>query len=174
MKKIASIVVLIIVIIASGCNAQKNNDLEKEVNPPQSITKEEMKKIDLYVTVMRAAFEEENGGNSFIAVKMDILEGLSDKGKQEILNELRDISENVYPFRDIKNDNTKFEHDESGNLIRSLNGTLLSVRMEELSNNEAIIEATSWFGNLGAVFPKYKAIYKNGKWNLKLLSMAIS
>lgn len=174
MKKIALILALATILIASGCNVEKNKDVEKQVNTVQNISSEEMKKIDLYVTVMREAFKEENGGNSFLAVKMDTLEGLSDKGKQEVLNKLRDISENVYPFKEIKTDNTKFEQDENGNLIRSIDGTLLSVRIEEMSNNKAIIEATSWFGNLGAVFPKYKATYKNGKWNLELLSIAIS
>lgn len=174
MKKIALILALVTILIVGGCNAEENKDAEKQVNTVQKISSEEMKKIDLYVTVMRKAFEEENGGSSFLAVKMDTLEGVSDKGKQEVLNKLRDISENVYSFEDIKTDNTKFEQDENGNLVSSTDGTLLSVRIEKMSNNKAIIEATSWFGNLGAVFPKYKATYKNGKWNLELVSMAIS
>jgi hypothetical protein len=32
-----------------------------------------------------------------------------------------------------------------------------------------IIGATLWFGNLGAIFPKYKAIYKNGQWQFEVI-----
>lgn len=174
MKKIALMVMSVIILIASGCNVQKNNDLKEKVNISQNITAEEMRKIDLYVTAMKGAFKEENGGNDFIAVKMNTLDGLSQDGKQEVLKKLKDLSDHVYPFEDIESDSTKFEQDERGNLVRSINGTLLSVRVEELSDNKAIIEATSWFGNLGAVFPKYKATYKNDKWNLELISMAVS
>lgn len=174
MKKILVAVVLMSMLIVIGCSIQKNNNVVKELNTLQNISLEEMKIIDLYVTVMKAAFEEENGGRSFIAVEMSSLEGLSDKGKQEVLKKLQVISENVYQFEDIKNDITKFEQDENGNLIRSINGTLLSVRLEKVRKNSAIIGATSWFGNLGAVLPQYKATYKNGEWSLKVLSMSIS
>lgn len=174
MKRLSLVLVLIFVIFVTGCNGENNNYVKKEANTLQNISSEEMKKIDLYVMVMKSAFYEENGGNGFIAVKMDTLEGLSQKSKQEILNKLKDISSNVYPFEEIKNDSTKFEQDQNGNLIRSINGTLLSVRVEKWSDNKVIIEATSWFGNLGAVFPKYEAKYKSGKWQLKLIEMAIS
>ncbi|WP_432666546.1 hypothetical protein R9X47_09390 [Wukongibacter baidiensis] len=174
MKKITLVILLMVTLIANGCSGVKSKEVEKEVEPSESISLEEMKKIDLYVLVMTAAFNEENGGNGFIAVEMKSLEGLSDKGKEEVLNKLKSIAKNVYPFEEVKDDSTKFEKDKDGNLRRSLNGTLLSVRVEKMSKNKATIEATSWFGNLGAVFPKYKAIYKNGKWNLELLSMAIS
>jgi hypothetical protein len=180
MKKTVLILALMVALIASGCSVEKheevekNNNGEKEVKTVQEISSEEMKKIDLYVTVMKAAFKEENGGSSFLAVEMDTLEGLSDKGKQEVLNKLKDISENVYPFKDVKDDDTKFKQDKNGSLVGSIDGTLLSVKIKEMSDNKAIIVATSWFGNLGAVFPEYKATYENGKWNLELLSMGIS
>ncbi len=174
MKKITLVILLMVTLVANGCSGVKSNKVEKEVDPSVNISLEEMKKIDLYVAVMAAAFNEENGGNDFIAVEMEALEGLSDKGKEEVLNKLKGISKNVYAFEAVKDDSTKFEQDKDGNLTRSLNGTLLSVRVEKMSKNKATIEATSWFGNLGAVFPKYKATYKNGKWNLELLSMAIS
>ena len=56
----------------------------------------------------------------------------------------------------------------------TIDGALLWLEVEEYSENKAIITGVSWFGNLGAVFPKYEANFKNGSWQLKLISMAVS
>lgn len=70
---------------------------------------EAAKRVNLYVAVMKAAFQVENGGNDFIAVKEETLEGLKEeKSKQDVL------------------------------------------------------------------IPRYKALYKDGQWQLKFISMAIS
>ncbi|HYE11759.1 MAG TPA: hypothetical protein VEF53_16460, partial [Patescibacteria group bacterium] len=100
--------------------------------------------------------------------------GLDEKEKEEVLRELSYLSKNVYDFEKVKNDSTKFELDNNGNLARSINGTLLSIELEKYSKSKATITGVSWFGNLGAVFPTYEATYKNGKWELKLIRMAIS
>lgn len=140
----------------------------------QDISPKERQRIDLYIMALTAAFQVENGGDGFIAVKLDTLEGLSEQGKEEVLKALTSFSPNVYSFENVKNDNTKFELDNEGRLIRSIDGTLLYVKVEEYNENKAKIIGVSWFGNLGAVFPKYEATFKNGKWELKLISMAIS
>ncbi len=146
----------------------------KEQSDMQEINNEERQKIDLYTEVMKAAFLEENGGDLFISVKSETLEGLSNNAKKLALEELKELSPNVYNFDDIKNDNTKFELDTDGGLIRAIDGTLLWIELEEYNENKAKITGVSWFGNLGAVFPTYEAIYKNGAWELKLVSMAVS
>ncbi|HEX9061453.1 MAG TPA: hypothetical protein VF941_14830, partial [Clostridia bacterium] len=74
----------------------------------------------------------------------------------------------------VKDDKSLFRFDTDGTMLGTSNGTLLSLKVEEFKGDEAVVEATSWFGNLGAVYPKYKAVYKDGKWELKVLSMAIS
>lgn len=140
----------------------------------QEISAEERQRMDLYIVVMKAAFQVENGGNGFVAVQLDTLEGLSDQAKEEVLNELTSLSPNVYSFENVKNDNTKFELDDDGRLIRSLDGTLLGVEVEKYSKSKATITGVSWFGNLGAVFPKYQATFENGVWQRKLISMSIS
>ncbi|HHY23470.1 MAG TPA: hypothetical protein GX527_04425 [Clostridiaceae bacterium] len=178
MKKIifALLVSAAIVFLLIGCDSQGNTPNEKiqteEIQ--QEISAEERKRMDLYVAVMKAAFQEENGGKAFIAVKLDTMEGLSHEAKVEVLKELTDLSPNVYSFEDVKNDNTKFEPDDDGRLIRSIDGALLWVEVEEYSKSKSTITGVSWFGNLGAVFPKYEATFKNGKWQLELISMAIS
>ncbi len=174
MKKLTLVFILIIVLLASGCNkeTEKGGDSDTKVVVP--ISSEKMRRVELYATVLIAAFNVENGGNEFIAVKMDTLENISPAGKQEVLKKLSVISENVYAFEDVKDDSTKFVKDEQLGLSHSINGTLLSLSVRSYSKTKAKIEATSWFGNLGAVFPEYKATYKNNQWELELLSMAIS
>lgn len=178
MKKIIlALLICIITSIAIGCTSQKtltNLNTTETKNTTQEISFEERKRIDLYVLTMKAAFKEEHGGDSFIAVKLDTLEGLSDAAKNKVLKDLSDLSSNVYDFEEVKNDNTKFKYDNKGNLQCTIDGTLLSLRLQKYSDNESIIDATSWFGNLGAVFPKYKATYKDDAWHLDLLEMAIS
>lgn len=146
---------------------------DKEIDKSE-ISKEERKRIDLYVDVMEAAFLEENGGDSFIAIDLDTLEALSVTAKEEVLERLKDLSPNVYDFEDVKDDNTKFKLDDQGRLMMSIDGTLLSIELEKYNDNKAIIMGISWFGNLGAVFPKYEASFVNDKWELELISMAIS
>lgn len=87
---------------------------------------------------------------------------------------MEELSPNVLKFEDAKQDSSKFEIDGDGHLIRALNGTLLSVKLIEYNETSALIEAESWFGNLGAVFPKYKANYIDGKWHLGLVSFGVS
>lgn len=145
----------------------KNVDLD-------TINSEERQRIDLYVQVMKAAFLEENGGDDFIAVDLESLEGLSVVAKKEALNQLTSILPNVYDIEEVKDDATKFAKDGLGRLMQSIDGTQLWIEIEEYSEEKAIITGVSWFGNLGAVFLKYEANFKDGKWELKLMSMAIS
>ncbi len=177
MKKVL-LIFLVAISIASlviGCNPQTNTTIDNDElkDNKQVISDKERRRIDLYVAVMKAAFQEENGGNSFVAVKLDTLEGLNDEAKSELLKELQSLSPNVYSFEDVKNDSAKFELDE-GRLTKSLDGALLWIELKEYTESKAIITGVSWFGNLGAVFPEYEAIFKNGIWKLKLISMAVS
>ncbi|WBW95663.1 M56 family metallopeptidase [Oceanirhabdus sp. W0125-5] len=135
------------------------------------ISAEERRRMDLYVAVMKSVFSHGNGGNEFIAVDLKTLKGLSDNSKKEILKALTTISQNVYSFEKVKNDSTKFEVSEDGSLVRAIDGTLLSIGVEEYSENKAIIRGVSWFGNLGAVIPTYEATFKDGVWKLKVIEM---
>jgi hypothetical protein len=136
---------------------------------------EEEKIVKLYIATMKDVFKIENGGNEFIAIRKDSLKHLNDeKSKEEVLKGLKDLSSNVYWMEDVKENKSFFMFDERGMAEGAINGTVLSVNLKQLNGNKAVIEATSWFGNLGAVFPEYKAVYKNGKWNVKTISMAIS
>ncbi|KUG03756.1 hypothetical protein ASZ90_018849 [hydrocarbon metagenome] len=178
MKKISYLFLTVIIIVSllSGCHSQEvvPNDTDEITESKPEISNEERQRMDLYIAVMTSAFHEENGGNEFVAVKLDTLDGLSEEAKAEVLEELSRLSPHVYSFESIKNDSSKFELDDAGRLIRSVNGTLLWVNVEEYSKDKSTITGVSWFGNLGAVFPKYQAIFKNGRWQLELINMAVS
>lgn len=176
MKKSVLILILVVLVFSTiSCTPIDSTDnYGAPKDEVQGINADERKRIDLYIAVMKAAFHEENGGEEFIAVKLDTLVGLGEKAKEEVLKELASLSPNVYDFEKVKNDNSKFKLDEAGNLISSINGSLLYINLEQYNENKAEITGVSWFGNLGAVFPSYEATYKNGVWELKLISMAIS
>lgn len=190
MKKVTSIIcsVLLLGLSMIGCTTKQKIGLGTEISQETKVadkendydTKteeaiaEEKKRAELYTAVMQAAFKEENGGDRFVAVKLDTLKDLSNQAKEELMKKLTNLSTNVYNFEEIKNDSSKFKLDDKGRLAQSLNGTLLWVEVEEYNENKAIITGVSWFGNLGAVFPKYEATFENGQWKLKKISMAIS
>lgn len=179
MKKLTNIFILIFIVAALvACKStevqQEPELIDTELKNYTPISEEEKKRIGLYLGVMKAAFFEENGGDEFIAIDLEKLEGLSDEAKAQILEYLTDLSSNVYNFQDVKEDNTKFELDNEGRLVRSIDGTLLWIELEEYEDNKATITGVSWFGNLGAVFPKFEATYTDGQWKLELISMAIS
>lgn len=133
--------------------------------------KEEPKRIALYIEALRGAFEIANGGNGFIAVKTETLTGINNEvAKQQVLDGLNDLSENVHEYEFIKEDTTKFNY-QDGYMLSTVNGTILFVYFEEYNGDEATIKVTSWFGNMGAVTPTYKAIYKDEKWHLKQIGM---
>lgn len=134
---------------------------------------EEMQKVNLYVRAMRSAFEAENGGNEFIAIKLDTLEGLSSVGKKIVLKEFDDLSPNVYDFEDIKGDKSKFEF-EGEDPSRAINGSVLWIDLEEYKDSSYKIKATSWFGNLGSVTIEYDVNFIDGAWRLTEVSRSIS
>ncbi|WP_461207448.1 M56 family metallopeptidase [Clostridium sp. DL1XJH146] len=149
-------------------------DIMQESQSMDKFSVEERKRIELYVEVMKEAFQIENGGDGFIAVQVDTLEDLSDEGKTEVLKELTILTPSVFNYEDIKDDKTKFEYEDNGGLERTLDGTLLSVEVKKYSANKAEINGVSWFGSLGAVFPEYNANYVEGKWKLEMIRCGIS
>ncbi|MEG0773850.1 hypothetical protein [Clostridium sp.] len=137
-------------------------------------TEEEEKRVKLYIAVMRDAFKMQNGGNRFIAIKKDSLVGLDEKSKEKVLDGFKDLSPNLYWFEDVKDNKSFFILDKHGLLGKTIKGTFLYINLIEFKDNEAVIEATSWYGNLGGVIPMYKAVYKNGQWELRNIGTGIA
>jgi hypothetical protein len=145
-----------------------DRDLKTPIDENIQYVDEAAKKVKLYVSAMKLAFQAKNAGNGFIAVKEETLEGFEEeKSKQDILEGLRSLSRNVYWYEGVKQDISLFEFDNNGRMTRTLNGTLLSIKVEEFKGDEAVIEATSCVDNTGAVSRKYKATYKDGQWLLQ-------
>ena len=176
MRKVLCCMLTVLLVSIMGCagvNTPTKPTNEAPNLAPQA-SAQERQRMDLYIAVMTAAFQEENGGSGFIAVHLDTLEGLSGPAKTEVLQELTDLSPQVYSFEDVKEDTSKFEFYDDEHHSQTLDGTVLWVEVEEYSETKAIITGISWFGALGAVFPTYEAVYENGSWQLKLIRMAIS
>lgn len=182
MKKIVNKMLVVFVILAipvvmylQNINEDYNSvqtstektskEVSKVFNSSQN-TEEEEKRVKLYIAVMRDAFKIQNGGNRFIAIKKDALVGLDEKTKEKVLEGFKDLSPNLYWFEDIKDNKSFFIQDKHGNIAATIKGTFLYIDLIEFKDNAAVIKATSWYGNLGAVIPKYKAVYKNGQWEL--------
>ncbi len=178
MKRILYLMLMAAVIfsLAAGCTpqAEEPGGGDEIAVPGQQISAEERRRMELYIAVMEGAFREENGGDGFVAVKLDTLEGLSNEAKLEVLKELGHLSSKVYCEEDVMNDDTKFQFDDEGRTVRTLDGSLLWVNVHKYNASRAEITGVSWFGNLGAVFPRYEALYRNGKWHLTLINMAVS
>lgn len=170
-----TIIFAVLFLVTTGCSTESDKNIQPDKKSPvvEKERSEEADKIDLYVKVMNAAFKKENGGNSFIAVKLDTLEGLTDESKETVLQKLTSLSANIYDYEEVKNDPDKFEF-EGENLIGAINGTVLSIDLEQYDKNKATITGASWFGNVGAVYIEYEAVLKNGNWNLHEVSTAIS
>lgn len=79
-KLLLGLLTLTIVVFMIGCTSQGNipNGKDEAKESTQGISAEEKQRMDLYIAAMKAAFHEENGGNAFVAIKLDTLEGLSD------------------------------------------------------------------------------------------------
>lgn len=59
--------------------------------------------------------------------------------------------------------------------LMGIEGILIyASKVEEISQNHAIISMTKYRGGNGAIFPKYELNYKDGQWEIKTLEMAIS
>lgn len=162
MKKLNILILVLLVSIIgviSGCDTQETNS--------------EQQRIDLYVEVMKSIFQVENGGNEFIAIKLDTLEKLSSEEKKLVLESFKDLSPSVYDFEDVKNDKTKFEFDGE-NRLGTINGSLLWIELEEYEEKSAKITGTSWFGNLGSVSKEYEVKLKDNRWDLTVISESIS
>lgn len=57
----------------------------------------------------------------------------------------------------------------------SLSGGLIYIQeVEEISEDKAVVSIVKYRSGLGAIFPKYELIFKNGKWEIETLSMGIS
>lgn len=143
--------------ITSACDAQVLNS--------------EQQRIDLYVEVMKSAFQEGNGGDDFIAIKLDTLEGLSSEGKDSVLESFKKLSSNIYDFEDIKHDESKFEIDE-GRLLKTINGSILSIELEDYKDYRAKITGVSSYGHSSYVSIEYYATLANENWDLREFSIS--
>lgn len=72
-KLLLGLLALTIFVVMIGCTSQGNttNGKDETKESTQEISAEEKQRMDLYIAAMKAAFQEENGGNEFVAIKLE-------------------------------------------------------------------------------------------------------
>lgn len=126
------------------------------------------KKISLYSEALAKAFMLATGGNGFLAVDLDSLEGLKDEEKQEVIVELKQriLSPYVYTLNEVKNDREKFLLDEQGRITGTKNGVVLSLRVNHYREDSAQLKVACWLSPQKIMVISYEGKYLDGKWQL--------
>ena len=134
----------------------------------KELKEEEKKKAGLYAEALRKIYKQTKAGNGFIAVDLTSLEGLSDEGKQEVLNRLKQETQcqNVYSFADVKDDGEKFLFDEKGRIVGTRNGALLFLIVQEYKDDSAKLRAVCWLSPNDIFFASYEGKFFDGAWHL--------
>lgn len=97
--------------------------------------------------------------------------GLEENEKQTLLRYCKKYNSNIkdYSMKELQ-ENGLFDEEKL-----KIDGILIFVSsVENITQNSAVITVGKYRSGLGAIFPKYKLTYKDGTWNIEVLSMAIS
>ncbi|MBC7330615.1 hypothetical protein H5T88_09700 [bacterium] len=128
----------------------------------------EKRRASLYAEVLKRIYKEAKAGNKFIAVDLTSLDGLSDEGKQAVLNQLKKETQcpNVFSFAEVKDDGEKFLIDEKGRIVGTKNGALLFLVVQEYKEDRAKLKAVCWLSPNEIFFASYEAKFFDGSWHL--------
>jgi len=134
----------------------------------KELKEEEKRKASLYAEALKRIYKQARAGKGFIAVDLTSLEGLSDEGKQKVLNQLKmeTLCPNVYSFADVKDDGEKFLFDEKGRIIGTRNGALLVLVVQEYKDDSAKLKAVCWLSPNEIFFASYEGKFFDGAWHL--------
>lgn len=97
--------------------------------------------------------------------------GLEESEKETLLRYCKKYNSEVkdYSMQELK-DNGLFNEEKM-----YIDGILISIgRVDKITEDTAIIRVMKYRSGLGAIYPEYKLTYKNGVWNIEVLSIAIS
>lgn len=116
----------------------------------------------LYVVSINDAISNiENNSEIFIYVK-----GASkDTSKERIVRGFSNSTLKFYDYEKVKNDNTKFEYDSEGNIVKTKSGYIVEVEIENYSENQAELIVKVWSDEKKGFQIDYLATYDN-KWLL--------
>lgn len=171
-------------VINNTENVENNEEKENE-RKEEEITKY----VQMYLMLFDHIMEEDNALNhemEFLAIDMHSLDkeylDPEIKGTTRVFDINEDDEQVILDYmkkyhHDIRN-NTFEELKEQGefdekNLV--LDGILIYVsNIEIVSEDNFLISMVKYRSGLGAIFPEYSVKYKDGNWEISVVSMAIS
>ena len=196
-KILVGILILAILILGVVCVIDhirmKNNEevlfstWGKKYSPPMKETTEKSNKIiDMYKAIIDDLVENHNAiysTDKYISLDLESLKSpskngkdylpLTDQEKDELLEYCKKYNKEVKSLSMEELQSQGFNKGDE--TFIELEGALLRVlEIEKLTENKAIICFQSFHTGLGAVMPTYKLNYKNGKWEIKIVEIAIS
>lgn len=120
---------------------------------------------DKYISLDVESLKTLGANNEYIS--------LTDKQKDELLEYCKNYHKEV---KNLSMEELKAQGFNKGDeTFIALEGALLRVlEIEKLTENKAVICFQSFHTGLGAVMPTYELNYKNGKWEIKVIEIAIS
>lgn len=139
----------------------------------------------MYETMLDEIWKEDEALNSdaeFICIDFENLKKIDNKNNSEFTSIEDGTKQNILTYakkyHEIVIANSMEELKEKGLFneeTMSLKGVLIYIdEIEEISENKAIISMVKYRSGLGAIFSKYELTFKDEKWEIKTLSMAIS
>ena len=196
-KILVGMLILVILILGVVCVIDhirmKNNEQVlfstwgKKYSPPM---KEKFEKSDkivaMYKTIIDDLVVNHNAIYStdrYISLDLESLKSLSENGKDYL--PLTDEEKNALleyckkynkEVKSLSMEELKLEGFNKGDeTFIELEGALLRVlEIKKLTENKAVICFQAFHTGLGAVMPTYELTYKNGKWKIKMVEIAIS
>ena len=72
----------------------------------------------------------------------------------------------IYDYEKVKNDDSKIEYDQKGNIVRIKSGYIVEVELEEYSQSKAKMKVKVWSDEKIGFQNEYEATYKDNKWLL--------
>ena len=134
----------------------------------RELKEEEKRRASLYAEALKRIYKEAKAGSKFIAVDLTSLDGLSEDGKQEVLNQLKKETQcpNVYSFADVKGDSDKFLFDEKGRIVGTKNGALLFLIVQDYKDDSAKLKAVCWLSPNEIYLSSYEGKFFDGSWHL--------
>lgn len=112
-----------------------------------------------------------NNEAKYISLDIDSFTVLNENEKETLLRYCKKYHSDIkdYSMQELKENGL---YDEKN---MKIDGILIYIeKVEKITKNSAIMTVGKYRSGLGAIFPKYKLTYKNGNWNIEVLSMAIS
>jgi len=152
MKKILILFLVLIIALGAGCTKKQTPDTVKA-----------------YMMIIDQLYKEDSALNhdiKYLALDTSLMVNLSNEGKDELLNQLKDYGHEILDM--------SFEELEKQGYIQDVyfkEGVLFRIEDKEIKNNSITMKASKWRSGLGAIgYNEVTIKYNNGEWEITELN----